>query len=124
RPPLDLRPVPGPSFAHRMNTSRSFRIVARNALAALALALVAACAAQGPSASGPEQRARQAAERGDHERAAAEYVNLAEGAEEATRDRFVLLAVEQWLEAGDGRRARAAFRTVAKPSGGELLWLW
>jgi outer membrane PBP1 activator LpoA protein len=107
-----------------MNISRSFRIVARNALAALALALVAACAAQGPSGGAPEQRARQAALRGDHERAAAEYASLAERAQDAARDRFVLLAVEQWLEAGDGRRARSAFRSVAKPAEGELLWLW
>jgi len=35
-----------------------------------------------------------------------------------------MLAVEQWLDAGDGRRARTALRTVQKPTGGEMLWLW
>src|SRR5690606_22706418 len=41
------------------------------------------------------------------------------------RDRYVLLAVEQWLEAGDGRRARQAFAQVQRPAeDGELLWLW
>jgi outer membrane PBP1 activator LpoA protein len=35
-----------------------------------------------------------------------------------------LLAIEQWLYAGDARRARNALRTIPTPSSGELLWLW
>ncbi|RLA27468.1 MAG: hypothetical protein DRR15_18505, partial [Gammaproteobacteria bacterium] len=37
---------------------------------------------------------------------------------------LTLLAVEQWLHAGDGIRARNALQAVAKPGSGELLWLW
>jgi len=36
----------------------------------------------------------------------------------------VLLAVEQFLDAGDVTRARSAFREVARPSTGSLLPLW
>ena len=34
------------------------------------------------------------------------------------------MAVAQWLDARDGRRAKSALREVAKPADGELLWLW
>src|SRR5690606_26614356 len=99
-------------------------IVARHAIAALFVAWLAACATPGPPGGGPEQRAHEAAARGDHSRAAALYMELAERAADEARDRYVLLAVEQWLEAGDGRRAAGALATVPRPAGGELLWLW
>jgi len=52
------------------------------------------------------------------------YISLAADASAAERDRLTLLAVEQWLDAGDPLRARNAFRTVSRPAGGDLLWLW
>src|SRR5690606_39847344 len=39
-------------------------------------------------------------------------------------DRLTLLATEQWLDAGDGRRAVSAMQSVAKPAEGDLLLLW
>jgi outer membrane PBP1 activator LpoA protein len=95
-------------------------------MALLVLGLLAACATPvTPGTSSADRPAEEAAARGDHPRAAALYMGLAEGAEGAARDRYVLLAVEQWLEAGDGRRARQAFAQVERPAeDGELLWLW
>lgn len=52
------------------------------------------------------------------------YIGLAGRATGQKRDRLTLLAVEQWLNAGDVRRARNALRDVPAPASGELLWLW
>jgi outer membrane PBP1 activator LpoA protein len=52
------------------------------------------------------------------------YIGLAADAGGAERDRLTLLAIEQWLNAGDGTRARNALQAVAQPASGELLWLW
>jgi hypothetical protein len=40
------------------------------------------------------------------------------------RDRLTLLAVRQWLDAGDTQRARSAQLSVATPASGVLLRLW
>lgn len=71
-----------------------------------------------------ELRAESLAANGRHDDAAGLYIGLATSATGRERDRLTLLAVEQWLDAGDGRRARNAFRAVARPADGELLWLW
>jgi hypothetical protein len=93
-------------------------------LAALLLALLAGCATTDFPGGQEERRAIEAAARGQHEVAAARYIELARDATGPERDRYTLLAVEQWLEGGDGRRARNAFRSVSRPAEGELLWLW
>lgn len=102
-------------------------IVKASRLAALlcagALCLLAACETTGPRVSG-EQRAENLARSGQHAEAAAYYIDLATRAAGEERDRLALLATEQWLDAGDGRRARNALSTIAKPAGGELRWLW
>ncbi len=99
-------------------------IVARNVPVALLLALLSGCATTGQPESGPERQALEAAASGEHQVAAAHYIALAQAATGPARDRYTLLAVEQWLEADDGRRARTALRSVEKPAQGELLWLW
>jgi len=71
-----------------------------------------------------EQRAANLARQGQHDDAAAMYIGMASDASGLLRDRLTLLASEQWLDAGDGRRARSAMRDVTMPSTGELLWLW
>ena len=71
-----------------------------------------------------EQRAEMLAEEGRFADAAGEYIGLASTAVGVERDRLTLLAVEQWLFADDGRRARTALSQVATPESGELLWLW
>ena len=95
--------------------------------AALIACLLAACATGdfGGFAGGQaERRANELAVRGQHADAAALYIDLAARAEGGERDRLTLLAVELWLDAGDGRRARNAMREVSMPDGGERLWLW
>jgi len=71
-----------------------------------------------------EQRADGLALQGRHDEAAAMYIGMASNATGIERDRLTLLASEQWLDAGDGRRASSAMRDVTMPSGGDLLWLW
>ncbi|MGI9223083.1 MAG: penicillin-binding protein activator [Woeseiaceae bacterium] len=96
-------------------------------LAVFLLALfINGCATTGGGALGgsAETRAERLAANGQHEEAAAMYIDLASTASGAVRDRFTLLAVEQWLDAGDAVRARNAFRAVPKPVAGELAWLW
>jgi outer membrane PBP1 activator LpoA protein len=74
--------------------------------------------------SAGEARAEREARSGRHADAAGTYIGLAarESGDEQTR--LTLLAVEQWLYAGDARRARNALRAIPIPSEGELLWLW
>lgn len=92
----------------------------------LAALLLAACAGTGTGrpTDQAERRAEILAENGRHADSAALYIGLASDRAGAERDRLTLLAVEQWLDAGDGRRARAGLGSVPTPSGGELLWLW
>jgi outer membrane PBP1 activator LpoA protein len=71
-----------------------------------------------------ERRAASLAQAGQHIDAAGVYIGLATGASGGERDRLTLLAVEQWLFAGDGRRARNALQQIPAPAGGELAWLW
>jgi len=72
----------------------------------------------------PEARAANMARTGHHAEAAALYIDLASSASGTDRDRLTLLAAEQWLDAGDGRRAMTAMQSVARPADGEMLWLW
>ena len=92
--------------------------------AALILSGCAAGDVGGGYASQSEKRAETLARDGEHAEAAAVYIGLASAQQGAARDRLTLLAVEQWLDAGDGRRARTALREVTKPASGDLLWLW
>ena len=62
-----------------------------------------------------ETRARNLADTGDPEAAAAAYIGLASEAVGAERDRLSLLAVEQWLIAGDYSRATSAYAGIAQP---------
>jgi outer membrane PBP1 activator LpoA protein len=71
-----------------------------------------------------ERRAETLAQDGRYADAAGLYIGLAADASGAERDRLTLLAVEQWLHAGDGIRARNALQGVTTPESGDLLWLW
>jgi outer membrane PBP1 activator LpoA protein len=96
-------------------------------LAVLVLALfISACETTGGGAFGgsAEMRAERLAANGEHEEAAAVYIDLAAKASGSLRDRYTLLAVGQWLDAGDAMRARNAFRGIARPAAGETAWLW
>ena len=64
------------------------------------------------------------AKKGQFDEAASIYIGLAEKTIDQKHDRLTLLAIEQWLNAGDAHRARNALRKVPEPLSGELLWLW
>lgn len=81
-----------------MKRRPSVSIVACNLLGVLLIALAAGCATQGPPGGQPEQRAIEAAASGEHQVAAARYITLAREAAGPERDRYTLLAVEQWLD--------------------------
>jgi outer membrane PBP1 activator LpoA protein len=76
------------------------------------------------SSSSGEGRAERQAQNGDFQGAAATYIDLAASETGAARDRLTLLAVEQWLDAGDAARAKNAFSTVSRPSDNETRHLW
>ena len=86
---------------------------------------VGACATPGGYSGVPgEGRAERLAVAGEHEDAARVYFGLAAEASLQERDRLTLLAVEQWLDAGDINRARSAFRGVTRPATAEARYLW
>jgi len=92
-----------------------------------AATFISACATSdfgGFSGGQSERRAETLARNNQYNDAAGTYIGLATRASGQERDRLTLLAIEQWLFAGDGRRARTALRTVPTPASGELLWLW
>lgn len=102
----------------------------RSALASTLVLLVlslmlGACATPGGYAGVPgENRAERLAAAGDHADAARIYIELAAEASVQQRERLTLLAVEQWLDAGDIDRARSAFRGLPRPAAGEARNLW
>jgi outer membrane PBP1 activator LpoA protein len=99
----------------------------RNGLLALVVLALGACASGNLGdypGSQSEQRAERLIDEGRYDEAAALYIGLATDAYGQERDRLTLLAIEQWLDAGDGRRARTALRDVERPDSGSLLWLW
>ncbi len=91
----------------------------------LAITMLSACATGdiGGRVRG-ESRAEQEASSGLHADAAGTYIGLAAGESGDEQTRLTLLAIEQWLYAGDARRARNALRNIPIPREGELLWLW
>lgn len=96
-------------------------------LSLLVVCVVTACATgdYGNTGGGQaERRAASLAVRGQNADAAAIYIDLAAGATGEERQRLTLLAAEQWLDAGDGRRARSAMSSVATPADGDMRWLW
>jgi outer membrane PBP1 activator LpoA protein len=103
--------------------AREIRKLASIAIVLLALA---GCETTGlPGSSGSaENRAARLAQDGEHAEAASAYMGLAVDAVGTERDRYTLLAVEQYLDAGDVFRARSAFRSVPRPMSGELAPLW
>lgn len=108
------------------NPARDRSALARLALLITATLIVAGCGAPGGgySSSSGEARAERLAQNGDYQGAAAAYINLATGKTGAERDRLTLLAVEQWLDAGDASRARTAFSSVAQPVDAQTRHLW
>lgn len=116
-----------------MNMMRSLRHPARESrslastIALLIAALIlAGCETTGLGGltSGGEGRAERLARNGEHAESAGAYIGLASDAVGVERDRLTLLAVEQWLDAGDVARARNALSSVSRPDSGSLLAIW
>lgn len=103
------------------------RLFARVAVAAVAALLAAGCETTGLAGWGTgsaASRAEQLAASGRHADAAGAYIGLAAAATGLEREHLTLLAVEQWLDAGDVGRARNAFDSMAEPADTELRRLW
>ena len=64
-----------------------------------------------------EARALAEAHAGNAAAAARRYVGLAATAAGSERERLTLLAIEQWLLAGDENRARSAQASLTQPAG-------
>jgi outer membrane PBP1 activator LpoA protein len=107
--------------------ARELRSVASTVVLVLLMALVGGCGSTGVGSWGGgagESRAERLARNGQHADAAGIYIGLATETLGIERDRLTLLAVEQWLDAGDANRARNAFRSIARPGSGSLRYLW
>jgi outer membrane PBP1 activator LpoA protein len=104
------------------------RISAAGIVTLLCLSLIlGACETTGIGTWGNapgEGRAVRLATNGEHAEAAGIYVTLAAEATGSEKDRLTLLAVEQWLDAGQAVRARNAFRNIPQQSVTGLRWLW
>jgi outer membrane PBP1 activator LpoA protein len=100
--------------------------LARIAAVLLVSLTISACQTTGGSSSSTpgEGRAERLALSGQHRAAAAAYLDLASSTSGPARDRLMLLAVEQWLDAGDATRARDAFAGLPAPSETQLRQLW
>ncbi len=106
--------------------ARVTRYIARTAIILVAILTLAACetTGRGFGAMSGEGRAARLAQNGDHRDAAGAYMNLAASAVGADRNRLTLLAVEQWLDAGDATRAGTAFAGTSRPADTESVNLW
>jgi len=106
--------------------ARVAHYLARFAAMLVATLVLAACESTGGGFSGApgEGRAERLAQNGDHQEAAAVYVDLAAAAIGDDRDRLTLLAVEQWLDAGDATQAQNAFVGISRPSDTPSSNLW
>ena len=95
------------------------------ALILLTLTL-SACETTGSGWSGAsgEGRAERLTRNGEYADAARVYIGLATISTGSERDRLTLLAVQQWLDAGDVMRASNSFRNVQQPTGNGLRQLW
>jgi outer membrane PBP1 activator LpoA protein len=109
-----------------LHPARERRSLASIVILVLSLFALGACDTTGVGGVGPsaESRAERFARNGDHADAASAYMGLAVDAVGSERDRYTLLAVEQFLDAGDITRARSALSGVERPTSGSLLPLW
>jgi outer membrane PBP1 activator LpoA protein len=108
---------------HPAGKSRSLASIVALLVFSLLLGACGTTGLGGLSGSG-EYRAERLANDGRHDDAAGAYIGLAADEVGLERDRLTLLAVEQWLDAGDVMRARRAFLSVQRPESGPLLPIW
>jgi len=113
------------TLIHRHPAGKSRSLASIVAMLLISL-LIGACGTTGlPGLSGSgEIRAERMARDGRHDDAAGAYIGLAANETGLERDRLTLLAVEQWLDAGDVIRARRAQSSVQRPGSGSLAAIW
>ncbi len=106
--------------------AHEMRSLASIALLLITLGMLGGCGTTGLGGIGisGEGRAERLAEKGEHADAASAYIALASESIGVERDRLTLLAVEQWLDAGDVARAENALDSVPRPEAGSLLAIW
>ena len=106
--------------------ARQSRSLASTVVLLVALLALAGCETTplGGFAGSGESRAERLARNGEHAEAASAYIGLASESGGDERNRLTLLAVEQWLDAGDAMRAKSAFRSVPRPGSGQPLAIW
>lgn len=109
---------------HPASVTRSLASLAGLVLMLFALSACETTGFSGISGLSGEPRAERLAADGRHADAASEYIGLASAASGAERERLTLLAIEQWLDAGDIARAKNASATVSRPAGGTSLGIW
>jgi len=111
------------NLRHPARATRSLASIIALLLALITLAGCETSGFGGLTGSG-EDRADRLARNGEHAESASAYIALASEAFGTERDRLTLLAVEQWLDAGDVARANNAFNNVPRPDSGSLLPIW
>ena len=111
------------NYGHPAGKPRSLASIASLMLLAMMLGACGTTGFQNLVGSG-ESRAQRLADNGQHSEAAGAYIGLASTAAGPERDRLTLLAVEQWLDAGDVGRAQRAFSSVQEIQSGPLQPLW
>jgi outer membrane PBP1 activator LpoA protein len=109
---------------HPASVTRSLASLAGLVLMLFSLSACETTGLSSMSGLSGEARAERLANDGRHADAASEYIGLASAAGGPERDRLTLLAVEQWLDAGDIARAKNASATVSRPAGGTSLGTW
>ncbi len=108
---------------HPAAKSRSLASIVLLLTGLLALSACETTGFSGLSGSG-EYRAERLARDNRHDEAAGAYIGLATSAVGTERDRLTLLAVEQWLDAGDVTRARRGLSSIQRATSGPLLPIW
>ena len=106
--------------------ARVQRSLASITILVISLFALAACETTGMTGLGSssESRIQRMVQNGEHAAAAGAYMGMAVVSAGSERDRYTLLAVEQYLDAGDVTRARNAFSGVAEQTTGALVPLW
>ncbi|MEO0575398.1 MAG: penicillin-binding protein activator [Pseudomonadota bacterium] len=114
-------------LAKHSNAARNPLHVARRWFVACAVvcSLLSGCESiPGSTGSLSATRAERLLMRGDYERAAVQFMQLAGSVSGSARDPYLLGAADAWIAAGDSARARAALDQVSTPPAADIRNRW